>query len=216
METRTLTKLAFADDHEMFRKGISAIIASFGGFEVIIDANDGQELLDKFAAASILPEIVIMDISMPRCNGYDTLNIVRKKYPDMKVLIMSMHKHELAIIKMLRDGACGYILKNSKPRELQLALESIKETGIYLSGIAGKHLLRTIQNTDLLPSLSEMEIQILKLCPTDLVYKEMADKLKTTETAIVGHKDNLFFKFEVNSRTGLVICAIKMGLVSVD
>ena len=160
MEPKKIHKLALADDHEMFRKGIIEIISSFGNFEVIIEAGDGKELLDMLAKASVLPDVVIMDISMPKSNGYDTLLVIKKKYPELKVLIMTMHKHELAVIKMLRDGANGYILKNSNPKELKVALESILETGIYLSGVATNHLMRTIQNYDVLPSLSEIEIII--------------------------------------------------------
>ena len=125
---------------------------------------------------------------------------------------MTMHGHELAIIKMLRDGACGYILKNSHPTELKAALQSIHNTGIYLTGVATQHLIQTIQLFDSLPSLTETEINVLQMCCTDMTYKEISDKMKMAETAITGHRDNLFGKLRVNSRPALVLCAVKWDL----
>ena len=95
-------KLAIADDHEIVRKGVIEIIQSFGGFKVVIEANDGEELFDKLSTAESLPDIVVMDISMPNWDGYYTLDAIRKHWPKLKVLILTMHKHEFAVIKMFR------------------------------------------------------------------------------------------------------------------
>jgi DNA-binding NarL/FixJ family response regulator len=127
-----------------------------------------------------------------------------------------MHKHEFAIIKMFRSGANGYLLKNCNPTELQKAIITIHEKGLYFSEIVSNHLFHRIKNTYLLPSLTEKEIQLLKLCYSDLTYKEIGVKMGVSERSVAGYRDNLFKKFEVNSRPALVVCAIKMGLVAID
>src|SRR5882757_8789478 len=105
-------KLAIADDHEIVRKGVMEIISGFGDFSIDIEADNGKDLYNKLLAAEVLPDIVVMDISMPVWDGYETLTAIKKKWPEMKVLILTMHKHEFAIIRMFRGGANGYLLKN--------------------------------------------------------------------------------------------------------
>src|SRR5690349_7069624 len=110
-------RVAIADDHEIVLNGVRGIISGFVGFKVEVTASNGKELYQKLLAMETLPDIVVMDISMPVWDGYETLDAIRKKWPDLKVLILTMHKHELAIIKMFRSGANGYMLKNSAPKE---------------------------------------------------------------------------------------------------
>lgn len=208
----SIIRIAIADDHEIVLNGVKGIISGFDGFKVDITANNGKELFHKLQSAETLPHIVITDISMPVWDGYETLDAIKKAWPWMKVLILTMHKHELAIIKMFRSGANGFLLKNSPPHELQKALRSIYETGLYFSEVATSNLYHRLQHSNILPSLTEKEIQLLKYCHTDLTYKEIADKLNTTERSIAGHRTGLFEKLGVNSRAGLVVCAIQMGL----
>ncbi len=209
-------RVAIADDHEIVLNGVKSIILSFGEFSVDFVASNGKEMYDKLLAAESLPDIVVLDVSMPVWDGYATLDAIKKKWPDMKVLILTMHKHELGIIKMFRSGASGYLLKNSPPKELKKALQSIVENGLYFSELVSGNFLSRMQQTNILPSLSEREIQLLKLCPTDLTYHEIAAKMGIPETTVAGHRMSLFEKFGVNSRTGLVICAIQMGLIQVE
>src|SRR5258708_5948483 len=111
----SIIRVAIADDHEIVLNGVKEIISGFGGFHVDITESNGKELFHKLSIAETLPDLVVMDISMPVWDGYETLDAIRKKWPDMKILILTMHKHELAIIKMFRAGANGYLLKNSPP-----------------------------------------------------------------------------------------------------
>lgn len=210
----TVIRLAIAEDHEIVRRGIKEIILSFGGFTIDFEAGNGNELYQKLLSAETLPDIVVMDISMPVWDGYETLDAIRKKWPELKVLILTMHKHELAIIKMFRSGANGYLLKNSNPKELQKGLQSIYDTGLYFSEIASGNLYMRLQQSNIMPSLSEKEVQLLKLCHTDLTYKEIADKMGITERSVAGHRVNLFEKLNVTSRAGLVICAMQIGLIT--
>ena len=117
---------------------------------------------------------------------------------------------------MFRSGANGYLLKNSPPDELKKALLSIHETGLYFSEVASSNLYHRLQHSNIMPSLTEKEIQLLKYCHTDLTYKEIADKMVISERSVAGYRTSLFEKLGVNSRAGLVVCAIKMGLISVE
>lgn len=207
-------RLAIAEDHEIVRRGIKEIVLSFGGFSVDFEAINGFELFQQLSEAETLPDIIIMDISMPVWDGYETLDAIKKKWPQQKLLILTMHKHELAIIRMFRNGANGYLLKNSNPKELQKALHSIYETGFYFSEIATGNFYFRLQQSNIIPSLSDKELQFLRLCPTDLTYQEIADKMGLTERSLAGHRVNLFEKLGVNSRASLVICAMQIGLIT--
>jgi len=213
---KSVTRFAIAEDHEIVRKGVIDMILSFGGYKMDIEAGNGKELFDKLSGAAMLPDIVVMDISMPVWNGYETLDAIRKKWPGLKVLILTIHKHELAIIQMIRSGANGFLFKNSPPKELQKALQSILDTGMYFSEIASSNLYHRLQQSNLMPFLTYKEIQLLKYSPTNLTYKEIAEKMGISSLSVVGYRNTLFEKLGVNSRAGLIVCAIQMGLIYVD
>jgi two-component system invasion response regulator UvrY len=209
-------KIAIAEDQAIVRQGIIQIIQSFGGYFIDIEASNGAELIEKLSEAESLPDIVVMDISMPTMDGYETLDAIRKKWPKLKVLILTMHKHEFAIIKMFRSGANGYLLKNSNPKELQRALESILDTGLYFAEVATGNLYQRLLQANVVPSLNEKEIQLLRFCSTSLNYKDISEKMGITERSVAGYRSSLFEKFGVNSREGLVVCALQMGLIHVE
>lgn len=212
----SIIKFAIAEDQEIVRKGVIEIVLAFGGYEVAAEASNGKELVHKLGIAGTLPDIVIMDISMPVWDGYETLDAIRKKWPELKVLVLTMHKHEFAIIKMFRSGANGYLLKSASPKELQKAMQSILDTGLYFSEVASSNLYHRLLHSSIMPSLSEKEIQLLKYCPTDLTYKEIADKMNLSERSVAGFRTTLFEKFGVNSRAALVVCGIQMGLIPAE
>jgi two-component system invasion response regulator UvrY len=209
-------KFAIAEDQEIVRRGIIEIILGFGGFSLLIEAANGEELYKKLTNATILPDIIVMDISMPVWDGYKTLDAVIKQWPQLKVLVLTMHKHEFAIIKMFKSGASGYLLKNSSPKELHNALHSILEKGLYFSEIASGSLYHRLQYSNIYPSLSEKEVQLLKYCHTNLTYKEIANKMGISDRSVAGYRTSLFEKFGVNTRAGLIVCAIQMGLTPIE
>ena len=212
----SIIKLAVADDHEIVRKGVIEIIRGFGGFSIDIEASNGKDLFNQLSAAETLPHIVVMDINMPVWDGYETMAAIRKKWPEMKVLVLTMHKHEFAIIKMFRSGANGYLLKNTPPKELHKALQSIFETGLYFSEVASGNLYHRLQYSNVMPLLTEREIQMIKFCHTDLTYKEIADKMNVSERSIAGYRVSMFDKLGVKSRAGLVVCGIQMGFIPAE
>ncbi|RYG32245.1 MAG: response regulator transcription factor, partial [Chitinophagaceae bacterium] len=169
-------RIAIADDHTLFRTGLAELIHLFGPFKVTVLEKNGLALLDTLAKSASLPEICILDINMPQMNGYDTVLRLKELYPDMKVLAVSMHETEFSILKMIRNGADGYLMKDAEPEELERALISLHEKGVYHSEFLSGRIISQIQNhsTDILSliNISETELRYLQLLCSDLSIKE--------------------------------------------
>lgn len=206
-------RIALADDHTMLRKSLKMVIGSMPEFEVVMDMDNGKQLVEQLAIASVHPHICIIDINMPEMNGYETAKVITVSYPDINVLALSMYDNEQNIIRMLRCGASGYMLKDSDPEELKKALLEIQATGFYQSDIVRGKVFRSM---DTAVELNENETQFLKLCCTELTYKEIAEKMFKSPRTIDGYRDALFAKLNITTRSGLVVYAIKTGLVSIN
>jgi two-component system, NarL family, invasion response regulator UvrY len=155
-----------------------------------------------------------MDINMPEMDGYETTLWLKNNHPDIKVLALSMYDNENAIIRMLRAGVKGYILKDCDPSELKYAINSIITSGFYYTeNVTGK-LISIVSKKDNDDELNEREIAFLKLVCSELTYKEIADKMYKGVRTIDGYRDALFEKLNVKTRVGLVLYAIKNGIVS--
>lgn len=217
--TEQSIKVCIADDHVLFRKGLSELIADFGNVQLLFDAGNGAELLEKLRLAKHLPDICILDINMPVLNGFDTAMEIKKRWPKMKMLALSMSDSEVSIIRMLRMGANGYVLKDVEPSELKKAISTIHKDGFYHSEIVTGRLVRLSKETtddDETDVLTEKEIQFLQYCCSELTYKDIAEKMGHSHRTIDGYRDNLFIKLNIKSRTGLVIYAIRSGIVSLS
>lgn len=132
-QTENKIKIAIADDHGLFRKGLSEIVAGFDNMSIVFEAGNGAELLEQLKKVAQPPDICILDINMPLMNGYETAAALTKEWPAIKILALSMYDTEFNIIKMLKAGARGYVLKDAEPKELQKALNTIYEDGFYHS-----------------------------------------------------------------------------------
>lgn len=206
--------IAIVDDHTLFRKGVVGLMAEFEELEVVFDAANGkqmQEALTKFP----LPQVILMDINMPVMDGYETTCWLKANYPQMYVLALSMFEDDEAVIKMIRCGACGYILKESKPRELLEAIKIIVLKGVYINEMVSGKLLRSISNHETAPSLSNKELDFLKHCCSELTYKEIADLMFVSPRTVDNYREALFQKLNIKSRTGLVLYAIRSNLYHV-
>lgn len=211
-------RVALADDHSLFRKGLIEILSGFDEVEVLFEAKNGKLFIDKLSKtpAKERPDICILDINMPVMSGYDTARHIHNYYPKIKVLALSMYDEENIIIKMIRCGANGYILKDTEPDELLNALKSIQSSGIYHSDLITNKVLREIK----LPEEDEVvftakELRFLTHCCSELTYKEIAEEMGISHRTVDGYRDNLFSKLDLHSRTGLVLYAIKTGVVAV-
>ena len=212
-------KLALADDHTLFRKGVEELIEDFENMEVIYSVENGKLLLNKLQTAPILPDVCLLDINMPVLNGFDTAMKIKEKWPDMKILAVSVYDSEFNILGMLRAGAGGYILKDSQPDILRRAIEGLHNHGFYHSElVSGKILSQFLKNTKETSAmeLSDNEKQFLNLCCTEMTYREIADVMKISHRTIDGYRDQLFLKLNIKSRTGLVIYALKRGIATLD
>lgn len=212
-------KVALADDHNLFRKGVEELIEDFDNMEVLYSVDNGKELIRKISAGAALPDVCLLDINMPEMNGFETARKIKENWPGIKIVAVSVYDSEFNIIGMLRAGAGGYILKNSQPDTLRRAIEGVYENGFFHSElVTGKLLSQLISQPEKLNTvqLSDNEIQFLKLCPTELTYKEIADKMGISHRTIDNYRDALFEKLNIKSRTGLVIYALKTGIAILD
>jgi len=208
--------LALVDDHTLFRKGLCGIIQSFGGFEIDFEVDNGIDFIKKLKKAKRPPDICLIDISMKGMNGYDTLKEVRAHFPLMKSLIVTAYVDEFAIMRMLRIGANGYILKNCQPEDIKKALLSIYETGLYHYELISNRVYQSFHSGDkTFPKITDLEYEFLKhCCNPELTYKEIGLIMGKATRTVEGYRDDLFEKLKVNTRIGLVVFAIGIGLVS--
>jgi two-component system, NarL family, invasion response regulator UvrY len=219
----TAARIALADDHVLLRNGLANLLRDLD-YTIIYEASNGNELLEKIQQNESLPDIVLMDIKMPGMDGYETTQWLKDHYPAVKVLALSMYDDENAIIRMLKSGARGYVLKDSDPAELKTAIHSVLTKGFHHSEQVTGKLIHTINNLDKpnhsslqeVLGLNAREIDFLKLACTEMTYREIADKMCLSPRTIDGYRDNLFEKLSVKTRVGLVLFAIRSGIVSVN
>jgi two-component system, NarL family, invasion response regulator UvrY len=215
--------IAIADDHVLLRNGLANLIRNLNEkFNVVIEADNGKHLIDQLKKLNTdeLPHIVTLDINMPEMDGFETALWLKNNHPGMKVMALSMYDNENSIIRMLKNGARGYIIKDTDKPGLLNALNQILEKGYYYSEQVTNKLIHNMYHEETsstlqLSSLTDREIEFLKLVSTEMTYKEIAEKMNLSLRTIDGYRDSLFEKLNVKSRVGLVIYAIKNGLVTI-
>ena len=214
------TQIVLVDDHVLLRTGLSALVGSFHNCSVLFEANNGKDFIEKLNP-DMPPDIVLMDINMPEMDGYETAAWLKNNYPLVKVVALSMYDNENSIIRMFRAGVKGYILKDADPSELEAAINSVITKGYYYTELVTGRLIHSINvldeednNVKNLVQLNDREIQFLKLVCSELTYKEIADKMVLSPRTIDGYRDALFEKLNVKTRVGLLMYAIKNGIVS--
>lgn len=220
MKTNQKIKVALTDDHVLLRRGLASLVNSFEEYTVAQEADNGQDLQQKIEKDN-LPDLVLLDINMPKMDGFATAQWLKQTYPLIKILALSMYDNENSVIRMFKAGARGYILKDCEPLELKTALDSVMQKGYYYSELVTGKLIHTINQMDEdadmrnLAHLNEKEIQFLRLACTEMTYKEIADKMFLSPRTIDGYRDALFEKLNIKTRVGLVMYAIKNGIVQI-
>lgn len=216
-----MTFVALVDDHELLRTGLAAIINSFEGYKVAIEANNGKQFIEKVKIKTP-PDIVLLDITMPVMDGYETSIWIKANLPSTKVLVLSMLENDTAIIRMLKNGARGYLLKDSKPKVFKEALDSIRDSGYFINELVSNKLMHYINQEEIfdtdalvLNTLTENEVTFLKWICTEKTYKQIAEEMCLSPRTIDTYRDNLFKKLDVKTRVGLAIFAIKNGIVNI-
>jgi len=209
--------VAYADDHTLVRTSVISYIQNLGGIYADIEATNGLDLIKQLEHASKLPDIVMLDINMPGMDGFETLQYLKRKWPDIKSLILTAFEAEWHLIKMINIGINGYLLKNCHPRTIKLALETIQEFGVYYADAAEEHFYNKVQDGKIkLPHITDKEMEYLKYCPTDLSYSQIAAQMNTTVKAIEGYMTRLCEKLHIRGRIGLAMFAIQFGYSKVD
>ncbi len=207
--------IAIIDDHLLFAQSLKSLINTFKDFEVTHEANNGQAFIEELKKTDKLPEIALMDMNMPIMDGAETTYWLNKNYPTIKVLALSMDDDESSILRMIRNGAKGYLLKDIHPDILLEALYSVHEEGFYHTKQVSDTLVNSLHTESKKKTkikLQEREIEFLKLASTEMTYKEVASVMNLSPKTIDGYREQLFKKLDVKNRIGLVIYAIKNGL----
>jgi len=217
MKTLPIIQIAIADDHPIVRDSIADFINLLGGFNVYILADNGQDLLEKIDRAAYQPHICIIDINMPVMDGYETMLQLKKKYPLIHGLALSLHTDEYPILKMLKNGASGYLPKTCNRHTLTKALVDVYTTGFYFSDIvlekfpkiSATNIEEYAQNL-----FTRQQIQLLSLCCSDLNYAQIGREMQLGQRTVENKVQQLFEKLNIHSRIGLAMYAQHIGVGS--
>lgn len=211
-------QVAVIDDHVLLRTALARLVSTFDNFSVLIEADNGKQLKEAIAGHKV-PDIVLLDVNMPVMDGFETTIWLQKNYPFIKVLVLSMLNDEKTIIKMFRLGAKGYLLKNTDPGELKKALTEVLDKNVYLSEQVSQKLVSGLNNDadrdepEII--LNEREREFLRWSCSELSYREIAEKMNVSPRTVDDYRQNLFTRLRVHSRVGLVLYAIKNGIVDI-
>lgn len=212
--------IAIADDHSLFRKGLAGLINYFPNYKVLFEAANGKDFINQLRPRA-LPDIALLDISMPEMDGYATAKYLRVNYPEIRVLALSTMDSETAIINMIKCGATGYILKDAEPAELKQAFDDVLNKGYFYNDLVTNKVMQQVNaltdnNNPFNPvKLTETETAFLKLLCTEKTYKEIAADMHVSARTVDGYRDALFEKLNIKTRTGLVLYTIKNGIVKI-
>lgn len=206
--------IVIVDDHILIAKALEGIIEKFEQFEVVYIAENGKDLIQKFESNNKIPDILLLDISMPIMDGFETVLWLKENHPDIKVMALSMQGDDKSVIKMIKNGAKSYLLKNAHPRELEQALIKLDENGFFYPDWASKIIFSNFSNdkeSEISIKISEREKEFLKYTVTELSYKEIAEKMFCSPRTVESYRDQLCEKLELKTRVGLAVFAIKNG-----
>ncbi len=211
------TTILLADDHRLVREGLKALLESRDDFAVVGEACDGAEAVSL--ASQKHPDVVIMDITMPKLSGIDAARQISQNDPEAKVLVLSMHESPSYVEEVLRAGAAGYVLKNSAATDLIAAVDAIRSGDSYLSPSVTQQVVDALarpgdRGSSAVSALTEREREVLKLIADGLSSKEIAEQLGVSLKTIESHRANLMDKLDIHKVSGLVRFAIRAGLVA--
>lgn len=218
MEAMKKHKVFLADDHVVMREGIAAMVNSLGDYVVTGSADNGLQIFENLKEQA-MPDILILDLSMPVMDGFEASRKLSKEYPDLKVLILTMYDSEIALIRLLQDGVKGFLKKDIRSRELRIAMDEVLAGGYYygsqttgkLGNMFHNHYVNNIPFDRSI--LSDREIMFLKYCCSHLTYKEIAKMMNLSPRVVDCCRDVLFEKLDAKNRVCLAMYAIKHGIV---
>lgn len=214
-------RIAIVDDQNLFRQTLAMLLAGIPDFELVAESANGPDLLKTIPLLEDLPDILLMDMNMPGMDGLELNKIIREKYPEIKVIVLSVHAQATLIAKLIQSGASAYLVKNCDREELMLAIKSTFNTGYYMN----KQTLIALQENNKISSkshhfstlpinLTERELEVLKLICDQYASAEIAEKLFLSTRTVEGHRNHLLTKTESRNTAGLVLFAIRHQLIT--
>ena len=211
-------KVAIADDHQIFRKGVILSMRSYTEFKFVLEANNGEELLANLAEAA--PDVVLCDLKMPIKDGIDTTKQITKDYPRIRVIILTMYEDERFVGHLMDCGAAGYLLKSTDPSEIKKAILEVMKTGFYLNPFVNKVLVKkNYSRQKFNPSLTteivvtDREKEVLTLVCLEFTAAEIALKMDISSRTVEAIKDRMMERFGVKNSVGLAFFAMKNQLI---
>jgi DNA-binding NarL/FixJ family response regulator len=211
-------KVAIADDHKIFRKGVILSLRPYSAIKFVQEAENGQELLDGLAASE--PDVVLMDLRMPQKDGIETTKIIAKQYPSIHIIALTMYEDERVVSHMMEIGANGYLLKSADPSEIKRAIIEVATKGYYLNNFVNRILLKKSHvRTKMIPSLNteitlnERERDVVRYICMEFTAQEIAQKIDVSPRTVEAIKDRLMERFGAKNTAGLVFFAVKNNLI---
>lgn len=211
-------KVAIADDHKIFRKGVILSLRPYTNIKFVLEADNGEELISKLE--EFKPDVILCDLKMPVKDGIDTTKYITKHFPDMRVIILTMYEDERFVGHLMDCGAAGYLLKSTEPAEIKKAITDVMRTGFYLNPFVNKVLIKkNYAKQKFNPSLtsevvlSDREKEVLTLVCMEFTAAEIAQKMDISARTVEAIKDRLMERFGVKNSVGLVFYAMKNSLI---
>jgi len=211
-------KVAIADDHKIFRKGVILSLRPYSAIKFVQEAENGQELLDGLAASE--PDVVLMDLRMPLKDGIETTKIIAKQFPSIHIIALTMYEDERFVSHMMEIGANGYLLKSADPSEIKRAIIEVATKGYYLNNFVNRILLKKSHTrTKLIPSLNteitlnDREREVVRYICMEFTAQEIAQKIDVSPRTVEAIKDRLMERFGAKNTAGLVFFAVKNNLI---
>ncbi|MDG5490390.1 response regulator transcription factor [Psychroserpens sp. SPM9] len=220
----TKITLAIADDELLFRQGLISILSKEKDLDIVFDAQDGNDLMEQLRATEHLPEIVITDLKMPGLNGVETTKLIRKEFPDIKIIALTSYFSKPFIINMISIGAVAYLAKNSTPKLMLTTIYEVADKGFYYDEQVMKFIHEGLLNSsDQIKKsnfdttyFTKREKEVLELICKQFTTNEIAEKLFISPRTVDGHRNNLLLKTEAKNLAGLVVYAIQNKLVNLE
>jgi DNA-binding NarL/FixJ family response regulator len=208
--------IGIVDDHLLIAKAIGSIIEDFRNYEVLFECENGEALIQKIKLPRNVPDIILLDISMPVMDGFQTADWLKEHQPQVLVMALTMQGDDESLIRMIRCGAKGYLQKNVHPSELEKALDILVQKGFYYPDWATSRVLHAIAAPEKskisLINISDREKEFLHYACTELTYKEIGEKMCCSARTVESYRDSLFEKLQVKTRVALALYAVKSGL----
>lgn len=213
-------KIMIADDHGMIREGIKHLLEFDGSIKVVAEAKDGEECIKYLEKAEVLPDVLLLDINMPKKNGIDTLEYIKSRKINIKVLMLTVHNEVEYLVKAIDIGANGYLLKDSESSELKKAISHVMNGDNYIQAslipALNARLIKRDTDKEKIESMTKREVEVLILVANGMFNKEIATTLNISERTVKNHISNIFKKIEVADRTQAAVFAIRNGLIQLQ